>query len=243
MSEFAERVYANNVRNKKNKTEETQAEKNYRLSRIYSHISSSINTVSNASEFLKIRNEINSYAGEAGKEDTSVLRLTNELNSRADRLLAELEEEIRKTNQEMDELRNDRFQESPDQLQALNSQAETRTLQFLLQLGANNDGGLGNRRRIGNWIKEADRANALALLRIASLPQFTHCFSSKQKEIIIEKSKNPAETIWEENKQPILKEKGAQLGKLYMRAFTLKKAMRKIGNSENSYYFGKNGKR
>ena len=121
------------------------------------------------------------------------------------------------------------------------AEAEHKTLQFLMQLGSNSDGGTGNRRRIGNFVANADRADAIALMRISTLPQFAQCFTAKQKQIVLEKSKNPAELVFERNKEPLLAEKGTELGKLYMRAFNLRNIQKKIGNEENHYYFNDDG--
>lgn len=239
MGEYAERAYSYSNRTK---TKETPEERNYRLSLTYNRIWSSIEKVSDARSYLQMRNTINAYAREAGKGSVDVTKLTQKLNKRVKELLeTELNDRIRELNQEIEEIKNDRFEESVEKLQELNVQVEHRTLQMLMQLGnSNRDGGTGIRRKLGNIIAHADRADALALMKIASLPQFAECFSSKQRQIIVEKSKNPAEVVFEKNKEPLLSEKGAELGKAYLKSMSLRNILKKISNEENAHYFVNN---
>lgn len=236
---IAERVYNNN-RTKRNMTRETAEDKVYKIARMYNNILHNIDKVSDAKSYLQVRNAINAFAKEVGKESVDVTRLRSKLNERIKTVSTELDKSIKALNTEIDKIRNDKLVEPVERLEELNSQAEHKTLQFLMQMGNNNDGGVGNRRKVGNFVVNADRADAIALMKIASLPQFAQCFSSKQKQIILEKSKNPAEIVFEKNKEPLLQEKGAELGKLYMRSFNLRNVQKKIGNEENQYYFSEN---
>lgn len=236
MGYVADKAYAYNH---SSKTKETPEERNYRLSLTYNRISSSIEEkVVDARSYLKMRNTINAYAREAGKGSVDVTRLIQKLNKRVKELETELNDRIRELNQEIEEIKKERFEDSAEKLQELNVQVEHRTLQMLMQLGnSNRDGGTGIRRKLGNIIAHADRADALALMKIASLPQFAECFSSKQRQIIVEKSKNPAEVVFEKNKEPLLSEKGAELGRVYLKSMNLRNAFKKIGNEENAHYF------
>lgn len=237
MGEYAERAYSYSNRTK---TKETPEERNYRLSLTYNRIWSSIEKVSDARSYLQMRNTINAYAREAGKGSVDVTKLTQKLNKRVKELETELNDRIRELNQEIEEIKNERFEESPEQLQELNAQVEHRTLQMLMKLRGNNDGGTGDRRRIGTFVANADRADAVGLMRIASMPQFSNLFTTKQKEIIAERSKSPAEVVFQKNKAPLLTEKGSELGKLYLKSMNLRNALKKIGNEENAHYFVNN---
>lgn len=235
MGYVADKAYAYNH---SSKTKETPEDREYRLSRTYNNILHSIEKVSDAKAYLQVRNSINAYAHEAGKNSADVIRLRTKLNKQVKKLETQLNDRITELNQEIEEIKNDRFEESVEKLQELNVQVEHRTLQMLMQLGnGNRDGGTGIRRKLGNIIAHADRADALALMKIASLPQFAECFSAKQRQIIVEKSKNPAEVVFEKNKEPLLAEKGALLGKAYLKAMNLRNALKKIGNEENAHYF------
>lgn len=239
MGYVADKAYAYNH---SSKTKETPEERNYRLSLTYNRISSSIEEkVTDARSYVQMRNTINAYAHEAGKNSADVIRLRTKLNKQVKKLETQLNDRIRELNQEIEEIKNDRFEESVEKLQELDVQVEHRTLQMLMQLGnGNRDGGTGIRRKLGNIIAHADRADALALMKIASLPQFAECFSAKQRQIIVEKSKNPAEVVFEKNKEPLLSEKGAELGKAYLKSMSLRNILKKISNEENAHYFVNN---
>lgn len=231
---LAERIYNNN-RTKQRK--EAVEDKAYRLARMYNNILHNIEKVHDAKTFFQVRNEIGAYAYEAGRESVDVARLHSKLNERIKKVTTELDDSINALNAEIDKIKNDKFEESSEQLQEIITQAEHRTLHFLMQMGNNNDGGVGNRRSIGNWVKDATRVDALALMKVASLPQYAQSFTTKQKQIIVEKSKNPAELVFERNKEPLLQEKYSELGKAYMKSLNLRNALKKIGNTEKAYYF------
>lgn len=235
MGYVADKAYAYNH---SSKTKETPEERNYRLSLTYNRISSSIEEkVVDARSYLQMRNTINAYAREAGKGSVDVTRLTQKLNKRVNELEIELNDRIRELNQEIEEIKNQRLEEPIERLNELNTQAEHKTLQILMTLQGNNDKGAGDRRRIGNYVKQADRPQAIALMRIASMPQYSNLFNTKQKEVLVEKSKSEAEVTYERNKAPLLAEKGSELGKLYLKSMNLRNAMKKIGNEENAHYF------
>ena len=237
MGYVADKAYAYN--HNSSKTKETPEERNYRLSLTYNRISSSIEEkVVDARSYLQMRNTINAYAREAGKGSVDVTRLIQKLNKRVKELETELNDRIRILNAEIEEIKNQRLEEPIERLNELNTQAEHKTLQILMTLQGNNDKGAGDRRRIGNYVKQADRPQAIALMRIASMPQYSNLFNTKQKEIIVERSKNTAEVVFERNKEPLLAEKGAQLGRAYLKAMNLRNALKKIGgNEENRHYF------
>ena len=235
---IAERIYYNRTGRK---SKETDEDRNYRLSRIYNTAFSKIEKVSDAKGYLKLRQAINVYASEVGKNSLEVERLNKKLKDRITTVSQEVQRNIDELNEEIEKIKNDKFTESVEVLQGLNTQAEHKLLHFMMQLGTNNDGNTGNRRKIGNFVAKADRADAIALMKLASLPQYTNCFTAKQKEIILEKSKNPAEAIWEKNKKPLLTEKNRQLGHEYLRGMNIRNVQKQISNAENNYYFNKEG--
>lgn len=239
MSIIAERAYNSTRTNKTNKSESAE-DKAYRLSREYNSIFRMIEKVNDAKTFVQCRNAIASYGHEAGKNSLDVMKLTEKLNARIKTIAHDTQQNIDRISAEIDKIKNEKFEEPVEILQELNAQAEHRLLQFMMQMGTNNDNNTGNRRRVGNWVVQADRADAIALMKLASLPQYTECFTSKQKQIILEKSKNPAEVIFEKNKEPVLAEKGQELGKFYMKSFNLRNVMKKISNEESAYYFDDN---
>lgn len=236
MSMIAERAYNSTRTNKTNKSESAE-DKAYRLAQKYNSILRLIEQVNDARSFLQVRNEIGAYAHEAGKNSMDVMKLTGKLNERIKVVTNETQASIDRLSSEIDEIKNEKFEESVEVLQKLNTQAEHKMLEIMMHLGTNNDGGTGNKRRIGNYVVNADRPTALALMKLASLPQYMNCFTTKQKEVIVEKSKSPAEVAWERNKEPMLAEKSSQLGKEYLKAMNIRNVQKQITNTENKYYF------
>lgn len=240
MGYIAESAY---YANRGDRRKESDADRAYRLSRVYNSIFSKIDKVSDAKSYVETRNAINVFASEVGKDSIDIYKLNKKLAERIQNVYDEIETNIEKITGEIERLKNKKIVEPDEVLQGLNAQAEHRLLHFMMQLGLNNDMNTGNRRKIGNFVAQADRADAVALMKLASLPQYAECFTSKQKQIISEKSRNPAEVVFEKNKQPLLAEKSAELGKLYMRASNIRNVKKRIVNSENNYYFGKEHER
>ena len=235
MSLIAERAYNSTRTNKTNKSESAE-DKAYRLSREYNSIFRMIEKVNDAKTFVQCRNAIASYGHEAGKNSLDVMKLTEKLNARIKTIAHDTQQNIDRISAEIDKIKNEKFEEPVEILQELNAQAEHRLLQFMMQMGTNNDNNTGNCRRVGNWVVQADRADAIALMKLASLPQYMNYFTTKQREIILEKSKSEAEVIWERNKEPLIAEKNARLGQLYMKSLNVRNVLKKVSNAEG-YYF------
>ncbi len=230
---MSERLY----RQTDNKKQESPEDRAYRLARTYNSMLHSIEKVSDAKSYVQTRNLLNSFAHEAGKNSLDAIKLTEKLNNQIEIVAHDIQENIDKINAEIDKIKNDRLVEPVEKVQELSTRAEQRLFHFMMQLGANNDGNTNNRRKIGNFVKNADRVDAIALMKLASLPQHMNYFTTKQKEIILEKAKNPAVVVFERNKEQLLKEKYNKLGKMYMKAFNLRNVLKKIGNTEKAYYF------
>lgn len=242
MGYIAESAYSFNRKNKRIKNESDE-DRSYRLANKHNSIFHQIDKVKDARSYVEVKNTIDAFMSEVGKDSIEIYRLNKKLTERIQNVYDDIQTNIDKVNTEITRLENDKFVESSETLQELTTQAEHRLLHFMMQLGLNNDKNTGNRRKIGNFVTQANRVDAMALMKLASLPQYAECFTTKQKQLILEKSKNPAEIVFEKNKQPLLAEKGAELGKLYMKAFNIRNAQKKITNSENNYYFGKEQQR
>lgn len=230
----AERIYNNKTGKRDKETPESRA---YKLATMHNKILRMIENVCDAKSYIQCKNSISSFESEAGKNSLDVVKLNGKLTDRIKVVTQETQASIDKLNAEIERIKNEKFEEPVEVLQELNAQAEHKVLKFVVQMGTNNDGNAGNRRRVGNWTTKADRTDALALIKMASLPQYAECFTSKQKKILLEKSKNPAEVIWEENKQPLLEEKNRQLGHEYLKAMNIRNVQKQISNTENNYYF------
>lgn len=233
MSEFARRVYNSNKPNR-NRTESPE-EKAYRLATMHNEILRTIENVTDARSYLQCRNVINAFAKEAGKNSLDVVKLNGKLNDRIRIVAHDIQENIDRISAEIDKIKKDKFQESIDVLQELNVRKENKLLEIMLTMGNVED---ANRRRLGNYVKNCDRVTALALSQMSSLPQYSNLFSEKMKRVIAVNAKSPAEIAWERNKAPLIEEKNAQLGQLYMKSLNVRNVLKKVSNAEG-YYFKK----
>lgn len=239
MSELAQRLYYR----QENKRKETEEEKAYKMVQKYNSILRMIEKVNDAKTFVQCKNTISSFAKEVGETSLEVIELTGKLNTRIKSVADDIQKNIDKINEEIEEIKKDSLNESTEYLQELNTIAEQRLLQYMIKLDAGKDNNARNKRKIGNYValveKSSDRANAMALVKLATLPQFSDCFTQRQKEIIAEKSLNPAHIVFERNKEMLIKEKSSQLGALYMRAFNIRNIKKKITNADSAFYFNK----
>lgn len=101
--------------------------------------------------------------------------------------------------------------------------------EMLIKLKPNDTTGR-NKRMLGNWVTHADRATALALTKIMLMPDYEKEFSERYKTILSEKIRKPEQIEHEKAVEPILKEMGTKLGKLFMCSFHLKQAMKSYHN-------------
>lgn len=241
MSEFAERLlYQSNK--KYNRTSETDDERCYRLARMYNNILNEIESISDAKSYVRACNMINTFAYEVGEKSLDVSELKTKLETKLKEVIEQLQTTIDSLSAEIKKIKNEKFIEPVEKIQELSAQAEHKTLEFLMCLGNNKDGNTGNRKKIGDFVLQADRVDALALMKIAVLPQFAQYFTTRQKELIFEKSKNPVQIVFEKNKESLLIEKSAELGKAYMKSFNIRNVMKKNSNTVNSCYFTNKGR-
>ena len=87
-----------------------------------------------------------------------------------------------------------------------------------------------DRRRIGNWCKEPTRVQAIALLKLCSLLQYSSYFTDRQRKVIAENAKNPDVVKHEQAMKPLLEQKQAELSKLYMEGFQLRHIQKQVSN-------------
>lgn len=176
---MSERLY----RQTDNKKQESPEDRAYRLARTYNSMLHSIEKVSDVKSYVQTRNLLNSFAHEAGKNSLDAIKLTEKLNNQIEIVAHDIQENIDKINAEIDKIKNDRLVEPVEKVQELSTRAEQRLFHFMMQLGANNDGNTNNRRKIGNFVKNADRVDAIALMKLASLPQHMNYFTKNTIKI------------------------------------------------------------
>ena len=111
---------------------------------------------------------------------------------------------------------------------------------FFLELGQNRteEGKHINKRRLGNYVKEADRIDAIALSRLSIMDEFKDLFTPKQLNILLNKSKSELQKTFEKNQQEQLQRKEHELSVAYMDSFKFKKAVAQMEKQDSMYYGG-----
>ena len=228
---IAQRAYATRKRGF-----ETNEEREYKLSQMHNKIFGLIRQMENSKDFIKIRNLIDVYHKESGYE-VETNRLNKLLREKLESVLADLNEQSLSLNTKIQNLRKNHFLERADTLRELNEKSDMFLLQLLTKMRTGKDGDTYNRRYVGSVLVNANREQALAILKLSQMEMHRTLLSDKQKEIALEKSKNPAEIIQENNNNKLIEGYQKELSQIYMKAFHLRNAQKQI-HSGTGYYFG-----
>lgn len=223
----AERMYYE--RNPKAKKErESLEDKNYRLSRMYNNCSCVISEIKNRTDYKKAQELINSYADETDSQ-LDIYRLNKLLSEKITSLLQQNDENMKKIQKEIADIKAIRVEESTDQLQKLEYESNNILYSMMTKLhnGINEN---SDRRRIGNWCKSPSRQESIALQKLYALPQYQKLFTAHQKEVIVANGRNPDEVAHEQAMQPVLQEKNSQLAKTYLNGFGLRNIQMQMSN-------------
>lgn len=224
----AYRVYQNTHRGQYKGTE-TEVEKQERLVRTREYISKRITKVKDAHSYMTIRNQLNAFAQEIGRDNYSYIELENQLNRQIANIVEDNNTAIEKLQREIDAMKAIKIEDTPEELTVLEQQAQQKMYEMLIKLKPNDTTGR-NKRMLGNLVTQADRATALALTKIMLMPDYEKEFSERYKTILSEKIRKPEQIEHEKAVEPILKEMGTKLGKLFMCNFHLKQAMKSYHN-------------
>lgn len=223
----AERIYyERNLKSKKRR--ESLEDRNYRLSRMYNNCSCVISEIKNRTDYKKAQELINSYADETDSQ-LDIYRLNKMLSEKIASLLQQNDENMKKIQKEIDDIKSIRVEESTEQLQKLEYESNNILYGMMAQLhnGTNEN---SDRRRVGNWCKSPSRQESIALQKLYALPQYQKLFTTHQKEVIVANGRNPDEVLHEQSMQPILQEKNSQLAKTYLNGFGLRNIKKQMSN-------------
>ena len=219
----AERIYYE--RNPKAKKQcESLEDKNHRLIQLYNKVFNAIGNMKSNKDYVPVRNLLNAFSHECGADSMSVYRLYKELEAKIQELLTENDTNLQKKQKEIEDVKNitNSITEPLEKLQQLELESNQILYSYMSQLHANGMQENTDRRRIGAWAKNPTRQEAMALQRLMMLPQYTSYFKENQKNVILKNSQNPDLLKHEEMIKPVIEEKQAELGSLYMNGFQLK---------------------
>ena len=184
------------------KTKQQMQEQRDKIRRSYKNIEKQISHMV-FDDYAIIRNNIRQFQRMEGVSSMQVDELHSMLLDVLKVLLDESENKRTELDKQIKSIEQRTFSESPLVLRDLNEQSNSLMYQYFLQLQQNNtkDGSQINRRLVGNWVKQANRVDAIALTKLSAMPQYENLFSLKQLDILFNKVKSPAQRMFEEEKQ------------------------------------------
>ena len=223
----AERAYyEHNTRAKKQR--ENTEERQYRLVQLYNKVFNAIGNMKSNKDYIPVKNLLNAFSHECGADSMSVFRLYKELESKIQELLVENDKKLQKKQKEIEDVQNITITESLEKLQQLELESNQILYSYMSQLHANGMQENTDRRRIGVWAKNPTRQEAMALQRLMMLPQYASYFKENQKNVILKNSQNPDLLKHNELIQPVIEEKQAELGNLYMQGYQLRNIQKRF---------------
>lgn len=223
----AERIYYE--RNPKAKKQrESIEDRNHRLIQLYNKVFNAIGNMKSNKDYVPVRNLLNAFSHECGADSMSVYRLYKELESKIQELLTENDTNLQKKQKEIEDVKSITITEPLEKLQQLELESNQILYSYMSQLHVNGIQENSDRRRIGNFCKNPTRAEAMALQKLMALPQYADYFKENQKKVILKNAQNPDLVKHHELIQPVIEEKQAELGSLYMQGFALRNIQKRF---------------
>lgn len=206
---------------------EAQQEK---LARIHNNVYHAIATMETAKQYITTRNLLNVFSSTEGVNVVEVHRLRKMLDGKVTELL-ETNDKLMETKQkEIENIKSIKVEESVEQLKKLEYESNNVLYSYMAQLHSNGIQENSDRRRIGNFCKNPTRIEAIALLKLCSLPQYSNYFTERQRKVIAENAKNPDAVKHERAMQSLLEQKNSELSKLFMEGFQLRHIQKQVSN-------------
>ena len=220
--------FNSNKRNNKTMAElEAQQE---RLVRMHNSVFNEISNMETAKQYISCRNLLNVFSKEEGVNTVDIYKLRKMLDSKVIELLEENEKQMEIKQTQIAEIKAIRIEESAEQLKKLEYESNNVLYSYMAQLHSNGIQENSARRRLGNWCVSPTRVEAIALQKLSALPQYSGLFTERQRKVIVENAKNPDVVKHERAIQPLLEEKQAELSKLFMEGFNLRRIKKQISN-------------
>lgn len=231
-------MYFNNSNDRRSNTKtmaemERQQEK---LVKMYNNVFHAISNMKTAKDYLATRNLLNVFSSEDGVNTVDIYKLRKMLDQKVTDLLEQNDKQMEIKQTQIAEIKAIRIEESTEQLKELDLRSNNILYKYMSLLHMNGVQENADRRRLGNWCKEPTREEALALQKLCALPQYSGLFTEKQRNVIVERAKNPDELKHAEAIKPLLEKKQAELSKLYMEGFQLRHIQKQVSNDLKKYH-------
>lgn len=201
-----------------------------RLVRMHNTVFNAISNMENSKQYISCRNLLNVFSKTEGVNTVDVYRLRKMLDQKVTDLLKQNDKQMEIKQTQIAEIKAIRIEESAEQLKKLELESNSILYSYMAQLHSNGIQENSDRRRIGCWAKEPTREEAVALQKLCALPQYSGLFTEKQRKVIVENAKNPEELKHEQAIKPLLDQKQAELSKLFMEGFHLRRIQKQVSN-------------
>ncbi|VUW92560.1 Uncharacterised protein [[Ruminococcus] torques] len=221
---------SNDRRNNNNKTMAEMERQQEKLVKMYNNVFHAISNMKTAKDYLATRNLLNVFSSEEGVNTLDIYKLRKMLDKKVVELLEANEKQMQNIQKDIDNIKSIKVEESMEQLKKLEYESNNVLYSYMAQLHTNGIQENSDRRRIGCWCKEPTRIEAVALVKLSSLPQYSNYFTERQRKVIVENAKNPDAVKHERSMQPLLEQKQRELSKLYMEGFQLRNIRKKVSN-------------
>ena len=221
---------SNNRRNNNNKTMAELERQQEKLVRMYNNVFHAISDMKSSKEYLSCRNLLNVFSSEESVNAVDVYKLRKMLDSKVIELLEANEKQMQNIQKEIENIKSIKVEESAEQLKKLEYESNNVLYSYMAQLHTNGIQENSDRRRIGNWCVSPTRVEATALQKLSALPQYSGLFTERQRKVIVENAKNPEELKHQQAMKPLLDQKQAELSKLFMEGFSLRRIKKQISN-------------
>ena len=221
---------SDNRRNKNNKTMAELERQQEKLVSMYNAVFNAISNMKTAKDYLATRNLLNVFSSEEGVNTVDIYKLRKMLDQKVTDLLKQNDKQMEIKQTQIAEIRAIRIEESTELLKELDLRSNNILYKYMSLLHMHNIQENADRRRIGQWAKEPTREEAVALQKLCALPQYSGLFTEKQRKVIVENAKNPEELKHEQAIKPLLDQKQAELSKLFMEGFQLRRIKKQISN-------------
>lgn len=221
---------SNDRRNNNNKTMAELERQQEKLVSMYNAVFNAISNMKTAKDYFATRNLLNVFSSEDGVNTVDIYKLRKMLDQKVTDLLEQNDKQMETKQTQIAEIKAIRIEESAEQLKKLELESNSILYSYMAQLHSNGIQENSDRRRVGNWCVSPTRVEAIALQKLCSLPQYSGLFTERQRKVIVENAKNPEELKHQQAMKPLLDQKQAELSKLFMEGFSLRRIKKQVSN-------------
>lgn len=219
-----------NSNDRRNKTMAEMERQQEKLVSMYNAVFNAISNMKTAKDYLATRNLLNVFSSKEGVNTVDIYKLRKMLDQKVTDLLKQNDKQMETKQTQIENIKSIKVEESAEQLKKLEYESNNVLYSYMAQLHSNGIQENSDRRRLGNWCVSPTRVEATALQKLSALPQYSGLFTERQRKVIVENAKNPDVVKHERAIQPLLEEKQAELSKLFLEGFNLRRIKKQISN-------------